>query len=107
LSIIDEKIKEGKPLIVDFGSDTCAPCKMIKPVLEEIAEVYKDRLNVIILDVYENMEIAKEMGVMSVPTQFFYDSEGTVLGHHIGFIPKEGFDQIISEHLLAADSEKA
>ena len=106
MSIIDEKIKEGKPLIVDFGSDTCAPCKMIKPVLEEIAEEYKDRINVIILDVYENMEIARQMGVMSVPTQFFYDSKGTLLGHHVGFIPKEGFEEIITEHLLTADNDK-
>jgi len=45
------------------------------------------------------------MGVMSVPTQFFYDSEGTALGHHVGFIPKEGFEQIISEHLLVEDKE--
>ena len=104
MSIIDEKLKEGKPLIVDFGSDTCAPCKMIKPVLEEIAQEYKDKLNVIILDVYENMEIAQQMGVMSVPTQFFYDNKGTLLGHHIGFMPKEAFKQIISEHLLIAET---
>ncbi len=97
MSIIDEKIKEGKPLIVDMGSDTCVPCKMIKPVLEEIAEEYKDDLNVIILDVHEYMEIAQELGVMSIPTQFFYDKEGKMLGQHIGFLPKESFEQIISE----------
>ncbi len=97
MSIIDEKIKEGKPLIVDMGSDTCVPCKMIKPVLEEIAEEYKGDLNVIILDVHEYMEIAQELGVMSIPTQFFYDKEGKMLGQHVGFLPKESFEQIISE----------
>ncbi len=97
MSIIDEKIKEGKPLIVDMGSDTCVPCKMIKPVLEQIAEEYKGDLNVIVLDVHEYMEIAQELGVMSIPTQFFYDKEGKMLGQHVGFLPKESFEQIISE----------
>ena len=97
MSIIDEKIKEGKPLIVDMGSDTCVPCKMIKPVLEEIAEEYKGDLNVIILDVHEYMEIAQELGVMSIPTQFFYDKEGKMLGQHVGFLPKESLEHIISE----------
>ncbi len=107
-SIIEEKLKEGKPLIVDFGSDTCAPCKMIKPVLEEIAEEYKDSVNVLILDVYEYQELSREMGIMSIPTQFFYDAEGNMLGHHIGFIPKEAFVQIIEEHfgIPAGDSVK-
>ena len=97
MNIIDEKIKEGKPLIVDMGSDTCVPCKMIKPVLEQIAEEYKGDLNVIILDVHEYMEVAEELGVMSIPTQFFYDKEGKMLGQHVGFLPKESFEKIISE----------
>lgn len=98
MSIIDEKLKEGKPLIVDIGSDNCVPCKMIQPVLKEIEKDYKDSLNVIILNVNENLEIVKELGVMSIPTQFFYDKKGTMLGQHVGFLPKEGFEQIIKEH---------
>ena len=97
MNIIEEKLKEGKPLIVDMGSDSCVPCKMIKPVLNEIAEEYKGDLNVIILDVHEHMEIAQELGVMSIPTQFFYDKDGKMLGQHVGFLPKESFEQIISE----------
>lgn len=97
MNIIEEKLKEGKPLIVDMGSDSCVPCKMIKPVLNGIAEEYKDDLNVIILDVHEYMEIAQELGVTSIPTQFFYDKDGKMLGQHVGFLPKESFEQIISE----------
>ena len=97
MSIIDEKLKEGKPLIVDMGSDSCVPCKMIKPVLKEIEEEYRESLNVIILDVHEYMEIAQELGVMSIPTQFFYGRDGKMLGQHVGFLPKESFEQIIKE----------
>ncbi len=98
MSIIDEKLKEGKPLILDIGSDTCVPCKMIKPVLKEIEEDYRDDLNVLVLDVHEHEEIARELGVMSIPTQFFYDKEGKMLGQHVGFLPRESFEQILSEH---------
>ncbi|RKX84025.1 MAG: thioredoxin [Spirochaetes bacterium] len=97
MSIIDEKLREGKPLIVDVGSDNCVPCKMIQPVLKEIEEDYKDSLNVLILNVNENLEIVKELGVMSIPTQFFYDKDGQMIGQHVGFLPKESFQQIIKE----------
>jgi len=70
-NIIDEKLKEGKPLIVDFGSDSCVPCKMIKPVLKEIEEEYKDKVNVLIIDVHEHQELAMKFGIMSIPTQYF------------------------------------
>ncbi len=97
MSIIDEKLREGKPLIVDVGSDNCVPCKMIQPVLKEIEEDFKDSLNVLILNVNENLEIVKELGVMSIPTQFFYDKDGQMIGQHVGFLPKESFQQIIKE----------
>ena len=97
-NIIDEKLKEKKPLIVDFGSDTCVPCKMIKPVLEEISEEYKGKLNVLILDVNQYQELAMEFGIMSIPTQIFYDKDGKAVGGHVGFIPKEAFKEIIKEH---------
>lgn len=98
-NIIEEKLKEGLPLIVDFGSDTCVPCKMIKPVLEEIAKEYEGKLNILILNVNEHLELARNLGVMSIPSQFFYDKDGRLIGNHVGFIPKEAFEQIIEEHL--------
>ena len=97
-NIIEEKLVSKKPLIVDFGSDSCVPCKMIKPVLNEIAEEYKGKLNVLILDVSEHQELATEFGIMSIPTQIFYDINGKAIGGHVGFIPKEGFKDIIKEH---------
>ena len=99
-NIIDEKLKEGKPLIVDFGSDNCVPCKMIKPVLKQIAEDYKDKINVLILDVYDYQDLAMEYGIMSIPTQIFYDRDGKAIGGHVGFIPKDSFKDIIKEHFL-------
>ena len=96
---IEEKLQEKLPLLVDFGSDTCVPCKMIMPVLEEIAEEYKGKLNVLILNVAEYGDLASEMGVMSIPTQFLYDAEGKLLGQHIGFLPKEEFVKILKEQL--------
>ena len=97
-NIIEEKLKEGIPLIVDFGSNSCIPCKMIKPVLQEIAEEYKDKLNVLILDIHEYNDLAAEYGIMSIPTQIFFDKDGKAIGGHVGFMPKEAFEEIIKEH---------
>ncbi len=97
-NIIEEKLKEGKPLIVDFGSNTCMPCKMIKPVLEDIAKEYAGKVNVLILDVHEHKDLAQRYSIMSIPTQFFFDKDGNNLGQHIGFLPKEAFEEIIKEN---------
>lgn len=98
MNIIEEKLQEKKPLIVDFGSSTCIPCKMIKPVLEEISKDYDGKVNVLILDTGEYGELAQEFQVMSIPSQFFFDAEGKLLGNHIGFLPKEAFEEIVKEH---------
>ena len=95
--VIEEKLKEGLPLIVDFGSSTCIPCKMIKPVLEQLAEEYAGKVNIMILDVYEHMELAQKFGIMSVPTQLFYDADGKLLGNHIGFLDKDSLREIIKD----------
>ncbi len=55
-------------------------------------------MNVLILDVYENEELAREYQIMSIPSQFFFDDDGKLLGNHIGFLPKEAFEEIIKEH---------
>ncbi len=79
----------GLPKLVDLGASKCIPCKMMKPILDELREEYKGRFDVIFYDVWENTEKSKEYGVSIIPTQIFFDAAGNELFRHEGFMSKE------------------
>lgn len=63
-----EVLKSDKPVLVDFYADWCGPCKMMAPVVEELAELYDGKAKVGKLNVDNNEEVAMKYGVMSIPT---------------------------------------
>lgn len=77
-----ELIKEGK-VIVDFFATWCGPCKMLGPVLEKVAESYKD-VKFVKMDVDECPNISKEFGIMSVPTLLKFEN-GNLIDKRIGY----------------------
>ena len=77
------------PKLVDLGAETCIPCKMMAPILEELRTEFKSRLDVVFIDVRENPDQAKEYGIKLIPTQIFYDGAGKELFRHEGFYSKE------------------
>jgi len=76
------------PTVVDFWAVWCGPCKMIAPVLEDIAEDYSDTLQVVKLDVDYNNASAMKYGVMSIPTLILF-KDGKAAERIVGFLPKE------------------
>ncbi len=73
-----EKLKsEGLPIIVDFGSDSCTPCKEMAPVLEDLNEEYRGKAIVKFVDISKNGDAVKDFPVKVIPTQFFFNSDGT------------------------------
>ncbi len=78
-----------RPRLIDLGAGKCIPCKMMAPVLEELREQYKGRLDVVFLDVWENPDAAEKYDVSTIPTQIFFDAEGKERYRHVGFISKE------------------
>jgi len=88
-ALMQEALKSGMPSVIDFGSDSCVPCKMMKPILEELNEEYKGRANVIVIDIYKNRELAAEYGIRVIPTQVFFDRKGIEFWRHEGFLSKE------------------
>lgn len=76
------------PRLVELGSDTCIPCKMMAPILEELKNEYTGKLQVDFIDVKKDPEAGKKHGVRVIPTQIFYDANGEELYRHQGFIDK-------------------
>jgi len=86
---LTQVLGNGKPTLAEFGSSTCVPCKQMKPILEELAVEYQGKLNVVIVEVYEQRELTQQYGIMAIPTQIVFDSSGKEVTKHIGLWPKE------------------
>lgn len=94
----EEKFKEninGGKVLVDFFATWCGPCKMLSPVLEEIKED-RSELKIVKVDVDESPMLAKEYGVMSVPTLLLFEN-GELKKRQSGFMPKEMLNNWIED----------
>jgi len=89
---LETALLNGKPTLAEFGRGTCIPCKEMKPILEDLAVQYKDRLNVAIVSVDDYSQLTSYYKVMAIPTQIGFDSNGKEVFRHVGAWPK---DQII------------
>ena len=94
----DVVLKADVPTVVDFWAVWCGPCKMIAPVLEEIAGEYDGKLQVTKLDVDHNNQSAMNYGVMSIPTLILF-KDGEPVERIIGFMPKKKLLSRLTPHL--------
>lgn len=79
----------GLPKLVDLGSNSCVPCRLMASELEALAREYAGSVDVVVVDVYEYAELASQLGVRVIPTQIFLSPEGKILARHEGFFSKE------------------
>ncbi|MFC1864913.1 thioredoxin family protein [Chloroflexota bacterium] len=86
---LEQALSSGKPTLAEFGRGICVPCKAMKPILEELAVEYIDKLNVVIVEVDEHRDLTYQYGIIAIPTQIFFDSGGKEIARHMGFWPKE------------------
>lgn len=89
-----EVINSDKPVLVDFWAAWCGPCKMLAPIVEEIAKEYKDTVKVGKINVDEQPELASKFSIMSIPTIMIFKN-GSVTDTLIGFNPKESIEKLI------------
>lgn len=85
-----EVLKSDKPVIVDFWATWCGPCRMIAPIVEELAKEYDGQVKVGKLDVDSNQDTSIKYGVRSIPTVLFFD-KGELKDTVIGAVPKSMF----------------
>ncbi len=81
--------KTAMPHLLDLGAGKCVPCRMMKPILEELTREYKDHMRVTFIDVWENPDAGEKYGIRMIPTQIFHDAQGQELFRHEGFYSKE------------------
>ncbi|MFA7381898.1 MAG: thioredoxin family protein [Desulfurivibrionaceae bacterium] len=79
----------GMVTMVDLGANSCIPCKMMAPILEELKTEYKDRAAIVFIDVWKNPEEGKKFKVSLIPTQIFFDKNGKEVYRHSGFMDKK------------------
>jgi len=84
-----EIAKISLPKLLDFGAGTCIPCKKMAPILQELAEEYKGRVVIKIIEVYQERELTRANGIRLIPTQIFFDAKDKEVYRHMGFMDKE------------------
>lgn len=97
----DEWVFEGDlPVIVDFYADWCAPCRIVAPILDELAKEYEGKIRIYKIDTDKEKDLARAFNIRSIPTMLFIPSEGRPQMSQ-GALPKETLKQVIDSFMLA------
>ena len=93
-----EVLKSDIPVLTDFWAEWCGPCKMIAPILEEIAVEYEGRIKITKIDVDQHNQMAMQLGVQSIPTLVLFKN-GQTVERLVGAMPKERLLSRVLPHL--------
>ncbi len=92
------EIQDNRPILVDFWAEWCGPCRMVAPVLEELADEMDGKVRIGKLNVDENQELSMQYQVQSIPT-FLLFKDGEVADRMMGAMPKAAFEKFIGKNV--------
>ncbi len=97
-SFEEEVLKSQQPVMVDFWAEWCAPCKMIAPILDELAAQYQDKLTIAKMNIDDNQTTPQTYGVRGIPTLILF-KDGDVLATKVGASSKSQLEAFIDSHI--------
>jgi thioredoxin 1 len=93
-----EVLQSSVPVLVDFWAVWCGPCRLIAPIVDELATQYADKLKVLKVDVDKEQNLAIRYGIMSIPTLLLFKN-GQVVDQIVGALPKGAIEERVKRHL--------
>jgi thioredoxin 1 len=97
-SFDQDVVKSGKPVLLDFWAEWCGPCKMIAPILEEVAKDYGDKVQIAKINVDENQEIPAKFGIRGIPTLILFKN-GEIAAQKVGALAKSQLTAFLDSNL--------
>ena len=97
-SFESDVLQAGKPVLVDYWAEWCGPCKMIAPILDEVSETYKDKLQVAKMNVDENRDIPAKFGIRGIPTLMLF-KDGQLAATKVGAMSKAQLTAFLDQQL--------
>ena len=94
----DEVSKASVPVLIDFWAEWCVPCKMIAPVVSDLAKTYEGRIKVASVDVDAENELASRFGIVSIPTLILF-KDGQEFRKKVGAVPKHEIEALFKDLL--------